>query len=136
MTNLKEWLLENRITHVGKLNQKIKEMFSSYNNILEQLKQIPGLCKKTIEDIITEIGLDIRVFPSEKHLDSWVRIVFDNNESAGKKSGCTIYGNKQAKSNFVEIAWTAPKATNSFYQTRYRCLSSHRGKETRHCSCS
>lgn len=38
-----------------------------------------------MEDLIAEIGFDMSVFPSEKHLCSWVGVAPGNNESAGKK---------------------------------------------------
>lgn len=67
------------------LNQQIKATLSEYNNVLELLCQIPGLGTKTAEDLVAEIGLDMNVFPNEKHLCSWVGIAPGNNESAGKK---------------------------------------------------
>lgn len=70
---------------IAQLNQKIKVMLSSYDNLLEQLKQTPGLSTKTVEDLIAEIGLDMSVFPSEKHIGNWVGVAPGNNESAGKK---------------------------------------------------
>ena len=67
------------------LNQKIKQVLSPYENALELLKQIPGLSNKTVEDLVAETGLDMNVFPNEKHLCSWVGVSPGNNESAGKK---------------------------------------------------
>jgi len=58
---------------------------SPYENILEHLREIPGLGHKTAEDLVAEIGLDMEVFPSENHLSSWVGVSPGNNESAGKK---------------------------------------------------
>jgi transposase len=52
---------------------------------LELLKEVPGLSTKSIEDLIAEIGLDMSVFPDEKHLASWCGVAPGNNESAGKK---------------------------------------------------
>jgi transposase len=72
-------------TAVEKLNRRIKESLSKYDDVLELLKCIPGLNTKTVEDLIAEIGLDMSVFPSEKHLSSWAGIAPGNNESAGKK---------------------------------------------------
>ena len=48
-------------------------------------KEVPGLSTKTVEDLVAEIGLDMSVFPSEKHLASWSGMCPGNNESAGKK---------------------------------------------------
>ncbi|MFI3321264.1 MAG: transposase [Rikenellaceae bacterium] len=61
------------------------------------LKKVHGISNKSAEDLVAEIGLDMNVFPSEKHLSLWVGIALGNNESAGKKSGRITHGNKQAK---------------------------------------
>jgi len=70
---------------VEKLNLRIKAMLLSYEDVCELLKGIPGLDTKTIEDLIAEIGLDMSVFPTEKHISSWAGISPGNYESAGKK---------------------------------------------------
>jgi len=67
------------------LNERIKTMLSVYDNVLELLKQVPGLSTKTVEDLVAEIGLDMSTFPTEKHLASWAGMCPGNNESAGKK---------------------------------------------------
>ena len=67
------------------LDDKIKDVLAPYDNALERLREIPGLNRKSVEDLIAEIGLDMNVFPSEKHLCSWVGVSPGNNESAGKK---------------------------------------------------
>ena len=70
---------------IGELNVRIKEILSDYDNAIELLKCIPGLSTKSIEDLIAEIGLDMSVFPTDKHLASWAGMCPGNNESAGKK---------------------------------------------------
>ena len=59
---------------IEELDQKIKKALSPYENALEHLQEIPGLSRKTVEDLIAEIGLDMDVFPSEQHLCSWVGV--------------------------------------------------------------
>ncbi|MGI6519634.1 MAG: IS110 family transposase [Fermentimonas sp.] len=70
---------------IAKLDRKIRQVLEPYDNAVELLKEIPGLSDKAAEDLIAEIGLDMDVFPSEKHLCSWVGVSPGNNESAGKK---------------------------------------------------
>jgi transposase len=70
---------------IESLNQRIKEVLSPYENALELLKQVPGISSKSVEDLVAEIGLDMDVFPTEKHLASWAGMSPGNNESAGKK---------------------------------------------------
>lgn len=67
------------------LDEKIKQALVPYENVLERLREIPGLNRKSVEDLIAEIGLDMDVFPNKKHLSSWVGVSPGNNESAGKK---------------------------------------------------
>lgn len=70
---------------IEKLNQRIREVLLPYDNVLELLKGIPGLSTKSVEDLVAEIGLDMSVFPTEKHFCSWAGIAPGNNESGGKK---------------------------------------------------
>ena len=70
---------------IESLNKRIKEVLSSYENALELLKKVPGISAKSVEDLVAEIGLDMSVFPTEKHLASWAGMAPGNNESAGKK---------------------------------------------------
>ncbi len=112
------------------LNARIREMLSVYDNVLENLRAIPGLSKKTVEDLVAEIGLDMGAFPTEKHLASWAGMCPGNNESAGKKkSGKTTHGNKQVKSVLAEAAWAATRTKNTFYSARYHRLAARRGKK-------
>jgi transposase len=70
---------------ISEVTLRINEMLSPYENVLELLKEVPGLSTKSIEDLVAEIGLDMSVFPTEKHLASWAGVSPGNNESAGKK---------------------------------------------------
>ena len=70
---------------IKSLNERIKEVLSPYENALELLKNVPGISDKSVEDLVAEIGLDMSVFPTEKHLASWAGMSPGNNESAGKK---------------------------------------------------
>lgn len=70
---------------ISDLNGRIKKILSVYDDVLDLLKKVPGLNTKTVEDLVAEIGLDMNVFPTEKHLASWAGMCPGNNESAGKK---------------------------------------------------
>jgi transposase len=115
---------------IATLTERIKEMLSPYDNVLELLKEVPGLSTKSVEDLIAEIGLDMSAFPTEKHLSSWAGVSPGNHESAGKKkSGRTTHGNKQVKAVITEVAWAATRTKNTFYSARYHRLAARRGKK-------
>jgi transposase len=67
------------------IDDQIRTLLSPYQDKIEMLREIPGIDHTTAEELIAEIGLDMSVFPTEKHLASWVGICPGNNESAGKK---------------------------------------------------
>ena len=73
-------------TLVDDLSERIKRLLSKYENVLELLREIPGFSTKVVEDLVSEIGLDMSHFPSEKHLSSRAGLSPGNNESAGKKA--------------------------------------------------
>lgn len=114
---------------IADLTCRIKEVLSPYENVMELLQKIPGLSRKTVEDLIAEIGVDMEAFPTEKHLASWAGVCPGNNESAGKKSGRTTHGNKQLKAVITEAAWAATRTKNTFYSARYHRLAARRGKK-------
>ena len=68
---------------IESLNTRIKNLLSCYENVLENLEAIPGLSQRSIEELVAEIGLDMSVFPTDKHLASWAGMCPGNNESAG-----------------------------------------------------
>ena len=70
---------------IDELSERIKSILAPYDNVVERLREIPGLSTKVVEDLIAEIGLDMDVFPTEKNLASWAGMSPGNNESAGKK---------------------------------------------------
>ena len=77
--------IDNTLRTIESLDLRIKEVLSPYENALELLKKVPGISSKSIEDLVAEIGLDMGVFPTEKHIASWTGMSPGNNESAGKK---------------------------------------------------
>lgn len=121
--------IEQTESIISDLTSRIKEVLSPYENVIDLLRKIPGLDRKTVEDLIAEIGVDMEVFPTEKHLASWAGICPGNNESAGKKSGRTTHGNKQLKAVITEAAWAATRTKNTFYSARYHRLAARRGKK-------
>ena len=77
--------IDNTLRTIESLDLRIKEVLSPYDNALELLKKVPGISLKSAQDLVAEIGLDMNVFPTEKHLASWAGMAPGNNESAGKK---------------------------------------------------
>lgn len=112
------------------LENQIDECLRPYLNEVELLDTIPGVDKKAASVIVAEIGTDMSVFPSDRHLSSWAGISPGNNESAGKKKrkGC-VQGNKYLKTILCECAWSASNTKNTRLSGFYWRLVKRMGKK-------
>jgi transposase len=71
---------------IENLEQKLEDKLSAYQTEIDLLDTIPGIDKESAIGIISEIGIDMTVFPDAEHLSSWAGMSPGNNESAGKKN--------------------------------------------------
>lgn len=73
------------------LESIILSLSEPYTKELEIVLTAPSISNIfTAIGIISEIGVDMNVFPSAKHLCSWAGLTPQNNESAGKKKSVRI----------------------------------------------
>ncbi|MCG1025145.1 IS110 family transposase [Dehalobacter sp.] len=73
------------------LESLILSLMEPYLKELSLVLTVPGIKNPfSAIGIISEIGVDISVFPTAKHLCSWAGLTLQNNESAGKKHSVRI----------------------------------------------
>ena len=83
----------------------------------------PGIQSFAAIGIISEIGVDMSVFPTSKHLCSWAGLTTQNNESAGKKKTTRISrAGAYIKPLLVQCALCAIR-TKQFPEVRNRYLA-------------
>ena len=90
----------------------------------------PGIQSFSAIGIISEIGVDMSVFPTSKHLCSWAGLTPQNNESAGKKKTTRISrAGACIKPLLVQCALAAIKAKKKHPEIfrRYQNLKKRRG---------
>lgn len=89
----------------------------------------PGIQSFSAIGIISEIGVDMSVFPTSKHLCSWAGLTPQNNESAGKKKTTRISrAGVYIKPLLVQCALNAIRAKQfPEVRNRYLALKKRRG---------
>ena len=96
---------------------------------LELVTTVPGIQLFSAIAIIAEIGVDMSVFPTVKHLCSWAGLVPQNNESAGKKKTTRITrAGAYIKPLLVQCALAVCKSDkHPEIKSRYLALKKRRG---------
>ncbi len=89
--------MNEALTHMRFLDNMIlrteAELFvriQPYYNMIELISELPGISQLSAALIVSEIGTDMTIFESSKHLTSWAGLTPANNESAGKKKSVRI----------------------------------------------
>lgn len=110
------------------IEEQIKKDSEPFAWELELLQTIPGVSSTTAITIISEMGVNMEVFPTHEHLASWAAICPGNNESAGKKkSGRTRRGNNYLKTALVQAAWAASRTKGTYLQSKFKALVTRKG---------
>jgi hypothetical protein len=89
---------------------------------------IAGVKQRTAEVLISEIGVDMSVFATPKHLASWAGVCPGQNESGGKRrSSKTPKGSKWLRATLTEAANGAGRTRDSYLAAQYQRLRGRRG---------
>ncbi len=106
---------------IDRLSDAIEERIAPFQAAVELLSTIPGVQRRTAEVIIGEIGPDMSVFPSARHLASWAGQCPANNRSAGKqKGGKTREGSRWLDAALKDAAMAATRSNDTYLQALYR----------------
>lgn len=129
------FLLAQQLAHLDSLEElieqldtEVEERLRPFAEAIERLDTIPGWARRTAENVVAEIGLDLSRFANAPQLASWAGMCPGNNESAGKrKTGTTRKGDRWLRSALIEAAH-ASRRTNTYLGAQYRRLVARKGK--------
>ncbi|MBR4908382.1 MAG: IS110 family transposase [Acidaminococcaceae bacterium] len=109
--------------HKENIEQEIFQLAKPYSQQLELIHSVPGLSKDPMSAIslLSEIGTDMSVFPSAKHLASWAGCCPRNDQSSGKvKSNRISRAGNFLKPLLVQVA-NAVIRSDKHPECRERC---------------
>lgn len=121
--------MENLQLCKANLESLILETAKKYLPQLELVMTVPGIQAYSAIGILAEIGVDMSVFPTSKHLCSWAGLTPQNNESAGKKKTTRISrAGAYIKPLLVQCALTVCRSSkHPEIKNRYLALKKRRG---------
>lgn len=137
LTPVQRKMISICLEHITYLNKQIDEidaiiddnLSEDMQELVDLLKQIPGVGENSAKNILSVIGTDMSRFPTASHLASWAGVCPGNNESAGKRrSGKTRRGNSLLRTTLVLCAQGASRAKGSFFAAQYSRLMIRRGR--------
>ena len=113
---------------IALLCDAIEEQIAPFEPAVSLICTIPGVQRRTAEVIVAEIGADMSVFPTAKHLASWGGQSPGNDLSAGKRrSGRTGNGSRWLGIALTEAALAATRMNDTYLGEQYRRLRGRRG---------
>ena len=120
---------DNLDEHIQSIQDKMYELAKPYEKQINHICTCPGFQKNSAIYTIAEIGVDMTVFKSSKHLCSWAGLTPQNNESAGKKKSVHISrAGVYLKPLLVECANNAIKdKNNTYFKFKYDKIKKRRG---------
>lgn len=124
--------------HMDFINKSIAEIEAElflrsrpYDAQIKRIASVPGITELSALFILSEIGADMSVFESDRHLCSWAGLIPANNESASKKKStrCSKAG-QYLKPLLVQCALAAVKSKKEpYFAIKYQCIAKRRGKK-------
>jgi transposase len=130
------FMLEQLLGQIDELNRRIESFDARVEAVMSPLEHeavrrmdaVPGFDKRTAQNVIAEIGTDMKRFPTPRHLASWAGICPGNHESAGKRKGGRMRkANHWLKSALTEAAWGAGRTKRSYFSAQHARLTVRRG---------
>jgi transposase len=122
--------LDDIKTHISILESVVLDLAQPYISEINLIMSMPGIKNIfTAIAIIGEIGTDMSVFHSSKHLCSWAGLTPQNNESAGKKKSVRISrAGVYIKPLLVQCANAVIKDKEfEYFKIRYQQIRKRRG---------
>ena len=115
---------------IAQFDQRVAEATAPFVEAITRLDTIPGINRRTAENLIAETGVNMAQFPTAAQLASWAGICPGQNESAGRSHSSAIRkANRWLRRTLGQAAWSARNQKRSYPAAQFRRLAARRGKK-------
>jgi transposase len=115
--------LEYLAAQIAELDAEIAVLCAPFEAGIARLDDVQGIARRTAEDVIAEIGVNMTVFPTAAHLVSWSKFCPQIREPAGRRKGRNATGEGNVfLSAAISEAVIGSLRTDSFIAARYKRL--------------
>lgn len=129
-------MLQTQLSHldfldqaIAQLDEEIADRMRPFEKHIQQIDEVPGINRRTIEEVLAETGVDMSRFPTDKHISSWAKVCPGNNQSGGKRrNGRTGHANRWLRTALVQGAQAASHTKNTYLSAQYHRIAARRGK--------
>ena len=113
---------------MGEFEARIEALLIPFQAEFARLTTIPGISTTAAQVLLAEIGADMTIFPSAKHLLSWAGLCPRLDESAGKHRSTRLRkGAPWLKPVLVQCAWAAARTKDTYLQSQFRRIKARGG---------
>jgi transposase len=121
--------IDNLKHSIAQVEETAMRLVAPYSGAMRIIESEPGIDQISALVVLSEIGVDMPVFHSDKHLCSWAGLAPSNDQSAGKKKSVRISrAGAYIKPVLVQCAVGAIRDKNfPHYRARYEAIKLRRG---------
>jgi transposase len=114
---------------LAQVQAEIDRHWVPFEEAVALAQTLPGVGAVAAAGLIAEVGTDMSVFPSAKHLASWAGVCPGNKQSGGKRyQARTRPGHRRLKALLCEVAQAIARTSDSYLAALYHRIARRRGK--------
>jgi transposase len=97
---------------------------------IDLLDTAPGVDQKAAQQVLAEMGINMRQFPTANHFAAWAGLAPGNRQSGGKRFATRLSdGNQHLRTILTQVSWAAVRTKGSYLAALYHRLAARRGKK-------
>jgi transposase len=102
----------------------------TWQEAIDLLDTAPGVDQKLAAQVLAEMGINMRQFPTASHFAAWAGLAPGNRQSGGKRFSTRLSdGNQHLRTILTQGAWAAVRTKGTYLSALYHRLAARRGKK-------